>query len=411
MTFLVSAKGNDINSWRAAGDFAANYRQALLERAAYNSFGGATELFDKAFSSLEQLRNEHESLLAQLEGLLVKIAVTAPSAGLRELTAAFYDKLYQHLGLFHSAPSFYHMSMAFLRQVSSSLVSHASEQLGLFAKRMPTVSLLALGPAGRFEYSPFCPLQLMMVHGDTDASGRETLNLFGHILHTGFEELGLRIDPLITPRNPAWRRTLADWEQLCVKGLQQQDNSDLIDLLRLAEQHVLPPHEEIGQQLKDISTPLLQSSRPALGNLVSRMQSLSNGLSMMGNLKLERRKPETGLFSLLDHGLLPLSSALSALALIKGASADGTPQRVRELLKRSELDVDLAEMILAAWHTLHEFLLLREKSFSIDPNNRQSLYLNPDELDDRQLEALKGALETVGVIQRQVAVIFSRMAE
>ena len=411
MTFLVSAKGNNIKSWRAASDFAAAYRQAMLARASSDACDSASELFENALSGLKQLESEHEALLVELNGLLEKIELTPPSPALKELTSDFYGKLYHHMGLFRSAPAFYQMSMAFLRQVSISLVNHASEQLGLFAKRLPAVSLVALGPAGRFEYTPFCPLQLLMVHEDADPSLRETLNLFGHLLHTGFEELGLRIDPVITPRNPAWRKSLTDWQQHCSTVLQQQKHTEIIELLRLGDQYLLPPQEEIGQQFKDFSIPLLKASRHALGNLVSRMLALSNGLSMMGNLKLERRKPETGLFCLPDCGLLPLSSAVSALALIKGASTNATPQRIRELLKRNELDVDLSEMILSAWHTLHEFLLLREKSFGIDPNNRQPLYLDPYELDDKQLDALKAALETVEVIQRQVGVIFSWMGE
>lgn len=411
MTFLVSAKGNNIKSWRAAGDFATAYRQAMLERASSDACDSASELFENALSGLKQLESEHDALLAELNGLLEKIALTPPSPALKELTAAFYGKLYHHMGLFRSAPAFYQMSMAFLRQVSTSLVNHAAEQLGLFAKRIPALSLVALGPAGRFEYSPFCPLQLLMVHGDADPSERETLHLFGHLLHTGFEELGLRIDPVITPRNPAWRKSLTDWQQHCSTVLQQQKQGEIIELLRLGDQYVLPPQEDMGQQFKNFSIPLLTASRPALGNLVSRMLTLSNGLSMMGNLKLERRKPETGLFCLPDYGLLPLSSAVSALALIKGASSNATPQRIRELLKRNSLDVDLSEMILSVWHTLHEFLLLREKSFSIDPNNNQPLYLDPYDLNDKQLDALKAALETVEVIQRQVGVIFSWMGE
>lgn len=411
MTFLVSAKGNDIKAWRAARDFAVSYRQAMLERAASNKHGTAAELFENAFSTLEKLGNEHEALLEQLDELLSQIAATTPSGTLKTLTADFYGKLYHHMELFHSAPIFYQMSMAFLRQLSSALVNRGKDQLGLFAERIPQVSLVALGPAGRYEFTPFCPLQLMMVHGETDPSGRETLNLFGQILHTGFEELGLRIDQTITPRNPAWRKSLTEWQQFCAQTLKQNDQAGIIELLRLSDQYVLPPHEETGQLFRDFSIPFLKADRPAVANLVSRMMALSNGLGMMGNLKLERRQPETGLFNLTDHGLMPLSSAISALSLIKGTVSNGTPDKVRELLKRSELDVDLSEMILSAWHTLHELLLLREKSFQIDPNNRQPLYLNPDELDAQKLDALKIALETVSVIQRQVGTIFSWTGE
>lgn len=409
MAFLVSAKGNDITAWRAAGDFAANYRQKLLERAASGSFGTAEELFSKATSAIGKLSEEHETLISRLDGLLNEIAVSPQPSRLKELTTQFYNALYRHMELFQSAPVFYQMSMAYLRQASSSLMSYAADQLGLFAQRMPKVSLVALGPAGRSEFTPFCPLQLMLVHEDTDAAGLETVNLFSHILHSGFEEIGLRIDTVVTPSNPAWRGSLAEWNRRCLDGLQQLNDADVIDLLRLADQQALPPNEEIGQKLKEISIPLLRASRPALINIVSRMISLSNGLSMMGNLKLERRRPETGLFCLLDHGLLPLSAAISVLTLIKKATASGAPQRICELLYRNELDVDLTERILGTWHTLHEFLLLREKSFSIGPNNNQPFYLDPAELDETRLQALKGALESVAFIQRQIGNIFSRM--
>lgn len=411
MAFLISAKGNDITAWRAAGDFAANYRQRLLERTASASYGTAEELFSNATSAIGKLADEHETLINRLDGLLNDIAASPQPGRLKELTAEFYNALYRHMELFQSAPVFYQMSMACLRQTSSSLMSHTADQLGLFAQRMPKVSLVALGPAGRCEFTPFCPLQLMLVHDDADASGLETINLFSHILHSGFEEIGLRIDTVVTPRNPAWRGSLAEWNQRCVDGLQELDDADVIDLLRLADQHTLPPNEEIGQKLKEISIPLLRASRPALSNLVSRMVSLSNGLSMMGKLKLERRKPETGLFCLLDHGLLPLSAAISVLTLIKKATACGTLQRICELMHRNELDVDLTERILGTWHTLHEFLLLREKSFNIGPNNNQPLYIDPAELDDTRLQALKGALESVAFIQRQIGSIFSRIEE
>lgn len=411
MAFLISAKGNDIAAWRAAGDFASSYRQKLLEQTASGGFGTADELFTNAASSIEKLAKEHETLVSQLDGLLNEIAASPQPTRLKELTPRYYNALYHHMELFQSAPVFYQMSMAYLRQTSSSLVSYAADQLGLFAQRMPKVSLVALGPAGRSEFTPFCPLQLLMVHEETDASGLETVNLFSHILHSGFEEIGLRIDTVITPRNPAWRGSLEQWKQRCVKGLEEQEDSDVIDLLRLADQQTLPPNEEIGQKLKKINIPLLRANRPALSNLVSRMISLSNGLSIMGNLKLERRRPETGLFCLLDHGLLPLSAAVSVLTLIKQATADDVPRRIRELLYRSELDVELTERILATWHTLHEFLLLREKSFSIGPNNNQPFYLNPAELDETRLEVLKGALDSVAFIQRQIGNIFSRMGE
>lgn len=409
MTFLLSAKGHDITAWRAAAEFATNYRQNLMDRAVSGHFGTSEELFSGATSTLDKLIEEHESLMAGMEGMLTEIGQADHPRTVKELSRPYYKALYRHMELFNAAPAFYEMSMAFLRQASSSLIKYASGQMGVFAQRMPEVSLVALGPAGRSEFTPFCPLQLLLVHGETDPSGLETLALFSQVLHSGFEEIGLRIDSAVTPRNPAWRGTVAQWKQRCTDGLQTMD--DVINLLRLSDQQALSPDQGLGQELSNVTVPQLQASRQAANNLISRMASLSNGLSMMGNLKLERRRPETGLFCLLDHGLLPLSSATTVLTLIKKATAQGTLQRIRELVSRRELDIDLAENILATWHTIHEFLLLRERVFTIGPNNNLPLYLDPDELDEARLSQLKGALESVEFIQKQVTNIFYRMEE
>lgn len=411
MTFLLSAKGHDITAWRAAADFSANYRQKLLDQAVSGNFGTPEELFSGAASTLDKLMEEHDSLMAALDGVLIEIGQAPRPKAIKELTRRYYKALYRHMELFNAAPAFYQMSMAYLAQTSSALIAHASGQLGLFAQRMPELTLVALGPAGRSEFTPFCPLQLLLVHGETDPSGLETIDLFSQMLHSGFEEIGLRIDNAVTPRNPAWRGTVAQWKQRCSDGLQGMVDADLINILRLSDQQAFPPNQRLGHELSSVTVPLLQASRPAVGNLISRMASLSNGLSMMGNLKLERRRPETGLFCLLDHGLLPLSSAISVLTLIKKATLQGTLQRIRELVHRRELDIELAESILATWHTIHEFLLLRERVFTIGPNNNLPLYLDPEELDDTRLSKLKGALESVEFIQKQVTNIFHRMDE
>ena len=117
------------------------------------------------------------------------------------------------------------------------------------------------------------------------------------------------------------------------------------------------------------------------------------------------------MFKLLDHGLLPLSAALSALTLFEESVAVGNCERIRDLLRQRELDVELAERMLATWHNLNDLRLLREQSFRIDAHTNRSLCLNPNELTDEQRQSLKEALESVAIIQRHVAIIFSGMGE
>jgi signal-transduction protein with cAMP-binding, CBS, and nucleotidyltransferase domain len=163
--------------------------------------------------------------------------------------------------------------------------------------------------------------------------------------------------------------------------------------------------------LKQISSTALSSNRQAMANLIVRMTSLSNGLSFIGRLKLERSGKERGMFDLLNHGLLPLSAALSALTLIKKSGAVSNCERIRDLLKRHELDVEQAERMLATWHSLNDLRLRREQSFRIDEPTTMSLFLNPNDLTADQQQSLIETLESVAIIQHHVVITFSEMGE
>lgn len=411
MDILLSAKGSDITSRLAVEDFAAAYQQSLLDRAALDRSESAESVFSEALVTIETAVATHQDLLKRLDDLINKVAAATASTNLRELTGDFYSNLYRHFGHFNSAPAFYQLSMAFLRQLSATITARAMDQLGLFARHLPEMTLIAIGPAGRCEYSPFCPLQLLLVHGEVAESHIQTITLFCQTLHSEFEETGLFIDPIVTPRNGVWRGTLTDWQQRGEDALRPQAAEDLINLCRLVDQYPLYPVEGFAPGFKKISSTILGGSRPAQANLIERMKSLSNGLGLMGGLKLERSGSGRGQFRLLDHGLLPLSTALSALSLIKSSTAISNSERIQDLLKRHELDVELAERMLATWHSLHGLRLQREQSFQIEQHINQPLFLDPHELSAEQRQLLEAALESVAFIQRHVEIIFSGMRE
>jgi signal-transduction protein with cAMP-binding, CBS, and nucleotidyltransferase domain len=407
MKYLISAKGRDITSWRAAEQFSATYLQSLLDRASAGEEGTSEQVYARSLADLERCMTTHESDLEQLDRLLAEGATAPPVRRMRELTGDYFEVLYHHLNIFHSAPVFYRKSMEFLGMLSGVVIAQAKDQLGLFARHLPQMALIAVGPAGRCEFTPFCQLQLLLVYEETEPSHLQTINLFCHTLHAGFEAVGLSVDQAISPRNPEWRGSLPDWQQRCHDGLNGTLPEDLINVLRLADSSILTPDEELGQNLKEMVFSTLKKDRPAQANLVERMESLSNGLGIMGRLKLEKSGAGRGLFRLLDHGLLPLSSALSALALIKESPAIGSCDRILDLLNRREVDVDLAEKMLDAWYTLHELRLRHEQALRVTEHSEQSLFLNPGELSAEQRQSLKTALTAVASIQRHVAIIFS----
>ncbi len=411
MDLLLTTKGGDATTWRAAQEFAAAYQKTLFDQVASDHCGSAESVFSAASATLETAIATHLEAVKRLENLIAEVAAARLSTNISELTITFYTELYRYFDHFRSAPAFYQLSMTFLRQASAAIIAHTTDQLGLFARHLPEMSLIAVGPAGRAEYSPFCPLQILLVHGEITASQTQTINLFCHTLHDGFVEAGFSLDPVITPRTPSWRGTEGEWHKRCEDALLQGSDDTVINLCRLVDQYPLTPAEGFAVELKNNCHATLNGSRPSLANLIGRTTALSNGLNLMGRFKLERGENERGLFRLLDHGLLPLSAALSALALIKESPAVSTCERIRDLLKRGELDVELAERMLATWHSLHGLCLQREQMFHVDEHSTLSLLLNPEELTVRQRHTLKEALESVAIIQRHLAITFSGMGE
>jgi CBS domain-containing protein len=276
---------------------------------------------------------------------------------------------------------------------------------------MPELALVALGPAGRQEFTPFCPLQFMLVHGQAgDAEGR-LIERFATLLHEGFQACGLLVDEVVTPRNGKWRGTLSEWGQRLVNVLAHGKYSEVIEILRLADQTHLHGTAESGSSFSQLSLATLAASPVARNNLVSRVVALSNGIGMMGGLRFEKSGPFRGQFALLENAMQPLSASLSALALLKRLETTTTPRRVRELLWRRELNVDMAERLLQAWHMLHELRLVREGGVQPDWSNASPLHLDIEQLSVAEQEALRESLEAVGNIQRHVGLNFSGTGE
>lgn len=409
MALLLSAKSSDVLAWRACGEFAATYRQLLLARLEFCRSNEAEELLMRTGQALDDLVAANEAFCARTADLIAEISACAEPPLLRELTAAFFAQLYEHIGIHHSAPAFYELSTQFLQTLSGSIIRHAHTTLGLLDRRMPQVKLIALGPAGRQEFSPFCPLQLMLVHSEAGDAELEPLSQLGRLIHEGFTACGLMVDETVTTRNPDWRGSMPEWRQRLTQRLDQDLVDDLIDLFRLVDQSTLYRDEGFDPEIGVLCRSALKERRSAMAFQVARVGNLSHGIGIMGGMRFEKKGPYRGQFALRDNAMQPLSAALCTLALLKGLETPSTSQRIREILWRRELNVDMAERLLQAWHALHEMRLTRERDVQPDWSNDAPFHLNIDEMHVSQQNLLRESLETVGAILRHVGLTFSGM--
>ena len=409
MALLVSAKGGDVLAWRASGDFAATYRQLLLARLEFCRSDEAEGLLAGTGQALDELVAANDAFCRHSRDLIGKVVECAEPSELRELTIAFYTALYEHIGIHHSAPAFYEFSTLFLQALSGAINRYAHTALGLLDRQMPPVMLVALGPAGRQEFSPFCPLQLLLVHAEAGDAEHEALSQLGRLIHEGFEACGLQVDTTVTPRNHEWRGSRAEWRSRLTQRLEQGRAGELIDLFRLADQSTLYHDEGFDVEFRSLCRSALKERRSAMAFQVTRVLNISHGIGIMGGMRFVKQGPYRGQFALRDNALQPLSGAIGVLSLLKGLETSSTPQRIREILWRRELNVDMAERLLQAWHSLHGLRLTREHDVHPDWPNESPLHLNVEEMTDREQNSLRESLDTVGAIQRQVGLTFSGM--
>lgn len=411
MALLVSAKGGDVLAWRACGDFSATFRQVLLARLEFCRSDESEALLLGTGRALDDLAAANDSFCTRSSDLIAQVSACTEPPRLRELTTEFFAGLYDHIGMYHSASAFYEFSTRFLQVLSGSIIHYAHSTLGLPDRQMPLVKLIALGPAGRHEFSPFCPLQLMLVHAETGEAGHEALSQLGRLIHEGFEACGLQVDGIVSPRNHEWRGSMSEWRPRLIKLLEQAGVNGLIDLFRMADQSALCHDEGFDPDINLLCKSLLKERRSAMAFQVTRVLNISHGIGIMGGMRFEKKGPFRGRFALRDNALQPLSAAIGILALLKGLETTSTPQRIREILWRREMNVDMAERLLRSWHVLHELRLIREGDAQPEWSNQAPIYLNVEEMHDSEQNLLRESLESVGALQRHVGLTFSGTEE
>jgi CBS domain-containing protein len=411
MALLVSAKSGDILAWRASGDFAATFRQLLLARLEFCRSNEAEALLMSTGQALVDLIAANDAFCLYSSNLIREVSLCAEPSRLKELTKVFFAGLYDHIGIHHSAPAFFELSSRFIQALSRSIYTYAHTSLGLLDRQAPQIMLIAMGPAGRQEFSPFCPLQLLIVHGETNDAEQEALSQLGRLIHDGFVACGFQVDEVVTPRNHEWRGSMSEWRKRLAQRLEQGEVDDFIDLFRLADQSVLYCDDGFDIGFNVLCRSFLKEHRSVMAFLVTRVLNLSHGIGIMGGMRFEKKGPYRGRFALRDNALQPLSAAIGVLALLKGLETSSTPQRIREILWIRELNVDMAERLLLAWHALHELRLTRERDMHPDWYNEAPLHLNVEEMHDSEQHLLRESLDTVGAIQRHVGLTFSGMEE
>ncbi len=396
---LLLAKSDDFTAWDGLEDFTLDYRAAVIQQGVKQSPEAIASFIRQVEDQITILKQANQTIARQIEQLLDRLGESSGQTELRKLTTDFFNLTARHYHLFAAPEALFQITDCFLSRLAERCLQLVAQQMN---RTLPPVSLVALGPAGRCEASRYNQLQLALVWSDNTASP-ELMELSGTELVAWLRVCGITVEESISPLSSDWRGSLADWQQRFNTIITGNDKTALIDLLRFVDRKPLLDEAGIFAEFSSLCDNSLKQKN-AMSNLVSRCLSLSNGIGLMGTIRLERSGPHRDCFSLLNNGLMPLASAAAALGLIFNLHQTSTPARLRELVRIGRLDVDLAERAVKAWYCFSNHRLKLELEAPVGLDHRDILHLSPTRLNLTEREQLQAALETAGDLQRYLQV-------
>lgn len=399
MELVISVKNKDIKKWRAAGEFAVNFREAFLGQTANLLSDEVETLFLDVENTLEQGAAAHEQALLRMREMMALASCANDPAELKRIVHDFQSDIFSFFSWNRSATAYFRLQSEFYEALASAVVKISRQKAGLTDTTDQPLALIALGDGGNAEFSLKDRLKLLLVYDETMSP--ESMAALGENLHSTFLECGLWPDDLITPRHVAWRSTKNELLVRLNNSKKFPTSKESHVLINLVNQRLLYDENQLATGLRDECLKLLSENWNILLIMIERLHNLSNGIGLMGWIKLEKRGPVRGKFRLFSYALQPLSCSVTALSLLKGEFSLSTPDRIRGLLSKGHLDVETAERLLNAWHNFNEHRVALESQNHIDGTGDE-LYLDYAAMEEAAQDDFKSCLETTAALLRHV---------
>ncbi|WP_298438530.1 putative nucleotidyltransferase substrate binding domain-containing protein [Geobacter sp.] len=405
MPIFLGAKGEDVLSRRGTADFLVRLRQELYGRLAHLAPGEDLALM----AEVEEALREEIAYEERFSGEFVRELVQLDEAGDAARLAALLQRLRAMAADYfrrRGSVSAYHFvcTAAVDRAVAAAvrLARRWMEEIGPGVPSSPWC-LMAIGEVGRGEATPFSSCDFLQIHGSEFPEEAASFAGLAGRVSALCGEIGLASRTGIAPSLPAWRGSMAEWRSRIAARLAEGD-ADPDGLIRLADLRLVAGDASLAAGMVNLVRAMLGFHREPVREAARRTAMMPSGFDFFGRLRTERGEAHRGEFNLGLYGIDPLVAIVRVLTVWFDIPETGTVERVRGLLQRGRIDVDLAERLLFAWHTLGRLALNEEIGRG---GGAGGLFISPGTLAEHGLEELKRGLEAVGSLQKIVYSIVS----
>ncbi len=432
VALLLGARNGDVLSRRGTEELFDAVQESFARRAFFQTGGEERELLLGLHNRLtdeidyeEQFADRFAAALTELGQAEFEDQLDPLGRRLHDLARDYFRRRASVVALHEIATTYYELMLR--KAIDLAVAGLLMEELG--PPPQPYCWLVAES-AGRLERAPGDGQQHFLVYagnGKSDDSYFETLSYRVTVL---LRKLGLIVG---TERSfimdSFWRGSIDELRRWCSR--------DLLD--RRHEYHLsLPVLPGLGTPFKPLhredelayrTLAKIADVRPLCGdpgltaevdacfhetlNLLRETALFSHiarqvavmplALGLFGGLKVERRGTHRGEIDIEQLALDPLVMSICMLAVRHGVTATNTVERIRALLNRGELTVDLAERLMRACHEIMRHRI----NGQLEGGDARGVFLNPDELSDEDGQRFRSALESVASLQKYVHFCFA----
>lgn len=400
MPVFFGATDNDVLTRHSTAEFFARLQRNLDEVLAHLPPGAdltalglagdelAREIaFDEAFAA------DFARRMAALDAADDPAALAAELTGLREVIAGYFSRRQAVLALHRHC-------MALVDRVTAAALRLALRWLEESGVGQPPASWcwMTAGVAGRGEGSLSGEYDALLVYDAAEGEDNSAVvGLAGRAVKI-LEQLGFASRRGMMPTSLLWRASPAEWRKR-LRSTAAEGEESLEVLARLADLRFVVGDSALADDMVALVRTVLTEHEEAFLAMARRVAMAPTGFDFFGRLKVARAGEHRGLFNLSAAGLDTLVATIRLLALRHGITAVGTMARIQALLHEGQLNVDLAGRLLEAAHLFERYA----GNWQIGSNGQgRDVLVNPEELSPADERALKGAVETVGSLQKIV---------
>ncbi|HBA87161.1 MAG TPA: nucleotidyltransferase [Geobacter sp.] len=413
MPMLLGSKGSDIMQWRASVELVERLRERLDRKWARSTAREAESFLGAVIASVEEELSYESQLDEELSSLHRSIREAESPLQLQPIRGRYHEVVTAHFRRRSSVLALCGACCSLHDALLARAIELAEERmLQLGQGRAPIYALLVSGDRGREEETLHGNNRYLLLH-ELDSP---RFFLFSRQLLLSFREAGL-----LAGEEMLWHGSLLEWRALLADGREPREAAggaflapvtpfDIAPrpepqpiqdwkwrLEAMADLRFLTGYEPLGAQALSAAALCIkeQKNRDPFMQVARRVITLPLALGRFGRWRLVRSGEHKGEIDLEELALLPMMMTLRAMAVQAGVHGGGSVQRVRALLERGALDVDLADRLLKAFQC---FMQLRIESEI--RTEQGGAFANPEEFSLERDQRIREAVEAVLSLQK-----------